>query len=46
VQRYKLDKNRFIIVGNGPDKPVAPNTTEDGRQKNRRTDVQIVSARS
>jgi NitT/TauT family transport system substrate-binding protein len=46
VQRYKLDKNRFIIVGNGPDKPVAPNTTDEGRQKNRRTDVQIVSARS
>jgi NitT/TauT family transport system substrate-binding protein len=45
VQHYKLDKSRFVIKGNGPDKPVKPNTTDEGRSANRRTEVQIVSAK-
>jgi len=39
---HKFDKNRFIIVGNGPDKPVASNGTEDGRSQNRRTEFKLV----
>ena len=29
VKTYNFDPNRFIIVGNGPDKPVSDNNTED-----------------
>ena len=38
VAKYGFDPNRFVIVGNGPDKPVATNDTEEGRAKNRRTE--------
>ena len=31
VKTYNFDPNRFIIVGNGPDKPVADNNTEEGK---------------
>jgi len=37
-----FDRNRFIVVGNGPDKPVAPNSSEAGRSRNRRTDIRVV----
>lgn len=40
---YQMDTNRFIVVGNGPDKPVADNKTEQGRRKNRRTEFQLIS---
>jgi len=39
---YGFDSNRFVIVGNGPDKPVSDNSTEDGRKKNRRTDFELL----
>ncbi len=42
VSEHKFDRNRFVIIGNGPDKPVASNNTEDGRKKNRRTDFEIL----
>lgn len=42
IETYKFDANRFIIIGNGPDKPVADNNTEQGRAKNRRTDFEII----
>lgn len=42
IATYNMPRNRFIIVGNGPDKPVGTNDTEDGRAKNRRTDFEIV----
>ncbi len=44
--QYSMDPNRFIIVGNGPDKPVPgceSNATEDCRAKNRRTEFQLVA---
>lgn len=41
-QTYSFDPNRFIIVGNGPNKPVADNSTEDGKAANRRTDFELV----
>jgi NitT/TauT family transport system substrate-binding protein len=40
--QYSFDKNRFIIVGNGPDKPVADNNTGEGKAANRRTDFELV----
>ncbi|MEL6123484.1 MAG: OmpA family protein, partial [Bacteroidota bacterium] len=44
---YGISTNRFIIVGNGPDKPVAgceANATADCRTRNRRTDFQLISS--
>jgi NitT/TauT family transport system substrate-binding protein len=41
-----MPANRFIIVGNGPDKPIAGcenNDTEDCKSKNRRTDFEIIA---
>lgn len=34
-----LDPTRFVVVGNGPDKPVGSNAIESGKASNRRTDV-------
>jgi NitT/TauT family transport system substrate-binding protein len=46
VARYLVskgfDRNKFEVVGNGPDKPVASNATEEGRAKNRRTDFEVI----
>ncbi len=42
VNEHKFDKNRFIVVGNGPDKPIASNNTAAGKAKNRRTDFELV----
>lgn len=43
VRKYGYDPNRFIAIGNGSDKPVADNTTAEGRQRNRRTDIGVIS---
>jgi len=42
VKTYNFDPNRFVIVGNGPDKPVADNNSEAGRAANRRTEFQLL----
>lgn len=42
MEEHGMPGNRFIIVGNGPDKPVATNSTKEGRAKNRRTDFELV----
>ncbi len=42
VKTYNFDPNRFIIVGNGPDKPIADNNTEEGKAANRRTEFQLL----
>lgn len=42
IREHKMSSNRFIIVGNGPDKPVASNNSDEGRSQNRRTDFQLV----
>ncbi len=42
VSTYNMPRNRFIVVGNGPDKPVADNGNDAGRAKNRRTDFELV----
>jgi NitT/TauT family transport system substrate-binding protein len=44
INEYRFDPNRFIIVGNGPDKPIASNETEACRAKNRRTDFEFLPA--
>ena len=43
ISEHNMPRNRLIVVGNGPDQPVAQNTTEAGRAKNRRTDFELVS---
>jgi NitT/TauT family transport system substrate-binding protein len=42
VNEKGMDVNRFIVVGNGPDKPVCQEDTESCRAQNRRTDFQIL----
>jgi len=36
IKKFKIDPKRIDIMGYGSDYPVAPNTTEEGRAKNRR----------
>lgn len=43
VVKYHLDPNRFIVAGNGSNKPVADNSTDEGRSQNRRTDFELVN---
>jgi NitT/TauT family transport system substrate-binding protein len=38
-----FERNKFDVVGNGPDKPVTSNDTEAGRAKNRRTDFEVIA---
>ncbi len=43
---YSMDRNRFVIVGNGPDKPVPgceSNANESCKAKNRRTEFQLIA---
>jgi len=42
VSKYGYDRNKFVIIGNGPDKPVSDNGSADGKAKNRRTDFMIL----
>jgi NitT/TauT family transport system substrate-binding protein len=37
-----FERNKFEVVGNGPDRPVGSNDTEEGRAKNRRTDFEVI----
>jgi len=44
-QAYGMNQNRFVIVGNGPDKPVPgceANQNESCKSKNRRTEFQLI----
>ncbi len=46
ASQYRIDKNRFVIIGNGPDKPVPgceQNQDDDCKAKNRRTDFQVIA---
>ena len=40
---HNFPRDRFIVVGNGPDNPIAPNTTAAGRKKNRRTSFNFIN---
>lgn len=37
-----FDRDKFQVTGNGPDKPVASNESEEGRARNRRTDFEVI----
>lgn len=41
--RLGFDESRLIPVGNGESKPVASNSSERGRARNRRTDIRVVA---
>ncbi len=44
--QYGMDTNKFIVVGNGPDKPVKgceTNATSSCKAKNRRTEFQLIA---
>ncbi len=41
VEKYRFPAERMRTFGNGPDKPIDNNTTPDGREKNRRTDIKV-----
>jgi outer membrane protein OmpA-like peptidoglycan-associated protein len=43
LQENGVAKDRLAFQGFGQNKPIAPNNTEDGRAKNRRTEFVIVS---
>ncbi|MGE3536434.1 MAG: OmpA family protein [Candidatus Tectimicrobiota bacterium] len=43
VQRFSIAPERLGTEGYGPLKPLAPNTTESGRQKNRRIEIANVA---
>jgi OmpA-OmpF porin, OOP family len=41
LTKKSIDASRLSSVGVGQDKPVAPNTTEDGRTQNRRVEFHV-----
>jgi OOP family OmpA-OmpF porin len=45
IKKYLADKgedpNKLLAVGFGSSKPIAPNNTEEGRAKNRRTEFKV-----
>ncbi len=42
VDHFNIPDTRFQTIGHGADNPVADNSTEAGRQMNRRTDIKVV----
>ena len=42
IENFKIPPERFVAVGHGAENPIAPNSTEDGRALNRRTDIKVV----
>ncbi len=43
VTKFGFPREQFVAVGNGPLKPVADNSTDEGRARNRRTDVAVIA---
>lgn len=41
--KYNVAAHRFYLIGIGKDQEVAPNTTADGRHKNRRVEIQMLT---
>jgi outer membrane protein OmpA-like peptidoglycan-associated protein len=42
IQKEHVDPSKLTAKGWGSEKPIAPNTTEDGREKNRRVEFLVV----
>ncbi len=40
--RYGIDPERLVAIGRGEARPIADNTTKEGRAKNRRIEVELV----
>jgi outer membrane protein OmpA-like peptidoglycan-associated protein len=43
ASKYGVPAHRFYLIGIGKDKEVAPNNTADGRKKNRRVEVRVLT---
>jgi outer membrane protein OmpA-like peptidoglycan-associated protein len=43
ASKYGIAAHRFYLIGIGEDKEVAPNNTAEGRKKNRRVEVQLLT---
>jgi OOP family OmpA-OmpF porin len=43
ASKYGVAPHRFYLIGIGKDQEVAPNTTAEGRKKNRRVEIQLLS---
>ena len=43
ASKYNVPAHKFYLIGIGKDKEVAPNTTAEGRAKNRRVVIQVLS---
>ncbi len=41
IGKYGFPEERIRTAGNGPDRPLASNSTPEGREKNRRTDIKV-----
>jgi OmpA-OmpF porin, OOP family len=41
--KYQIPAHRFYLIGIGKDKEVAPNNTREGRAKNRRVEIRLLS---
>ena len=44
AEEYGYDVARFIVIGAGPDNPIADNKTDAGRAKNRRTEIELIKS--
>jgi outer membrane protein OmpA-like peptidoglycan-associated protein/ABC-type phosphate/phosphonate transport system substrate-binding protein len=42
ITNFNIPEARFVTEGKGSANPLGPNTTEDGRALNRRTDIKVV----
>jgi outer membrane protein OmpA-like peptidoglycan-associated protein len=43
LAQLNVQSARFTVMGYGPDQPIAPNDTVEGRQQNRRVDLAIMA---
>jgi outer membrane protein OmpA-like peptidoglycan-associated protein len=43
VTKYNIPAHRFYLIGIGKDQEIASNDTREGRKKNRRVEVQLLS---
>jgi outer membrane protein OmpA-like peptidoglycan-associated protein len=41
-EQHQIPLHRMNVISYGPDKPVAPNTTKDGRAQNRRIVIKVL----